>query len=336
LSGLCGATRRTQDVVLAIPPGDEAAQLEWIAAQLREWSQAGRFERVLIEVGGTSNAARLAHNFGLLPGEGSSFASWAELHQIVCVVDALDLTRTSLNKSQNVLFDFQRGQIKGATLIVLNKCDLVKDEEREACTRLVRSINSHAKIIETDYGEIPPEVWLRPATARELELVFHPSEPEETSLTDSSLVMPTMACALYRAYHPFHPERFWNWFHADHSGLLRMKGLIWLATRNLLVGGVSRTSWENACGPAGIWWAALPREDWPEEPEALMRMQETWREPYGDRRQELVLIGHEAQLASLTRQLDACLLNAAEFARPVKEWTTFPDPFPEWDLNGSD
>ena len=59
-------------------------------------------------------------------------------------------------------------------------------------------------------------------------------------------------------------------------------------------GGISRTRWENSCGAAGIWWAALPREEWPEDTAALMKMQETWREPYGDRRQELVLIGDTA------------------------------------------
>jgi G3E family GTPase len=143
----------------------------------------------------------------------------------------------------------------------------------------------------------------------------------------------TLAGALYRAYRPFHPGRFWDWFNADHPGLLRVKGLVWLATRNLLVGGVSRTRWQNACGAAGIWWAALPREEWPGEPEALRRMQETWREPYGDRRQELVLIGDGAQLSGPTRrQLEDCLLTDEEYARPVKEWAAWPDPFPAWDL----
>jgi G3E family GTPase len=141
-----------------------------------------------------------------------------------------------------------------------------------------------------------------------------------------------LASALYRAYRPFHPERFWNWFNAEHAGLLRVKGIVWLATRSLLVGGVSRTRWQNACGPAGIWWAALPREEWPAEPGALARMQETWREPYGDRRQELVLIGEASLLTGLNHQINACLLTDGEYARPVPEWAALPDPFPEWDL----
>ena len=90
LRGLCGAMRRTNDTVLEIPDGDEATQVGWIAARLREFSEAGRYERVLVEVGGMTNAARLARHFGLLPGQPETFSPWAELHQTICVVDALD------------------------------------------------------------------------------------------------------------------------------------------------------------------------------------------------------------------------------------------------------
>ena len=50
LRGLCGAMRRTNDAVFEIPNGDEAAQVGAIATTLRDLAQAGRYERVLIEV----------------------------------------------------------------------------------------------------------------------------------------------------------------------------------------------------------------------------------------------------------------------------------------------
>lgn len=331
IRGLCGAMRRSHDQVVEIPAGDEAEQVEWLANQLRECSRSGQFERVLIEIGGTTNAARFAQNFGLLPGQSEKWAPWAELRQIVNIVDALDFFRAMArpaSSAPDVLLDFQRAQIGGASLLILNKCDLLKDAEREACTRWLRSINLHAQIVETDYGEVPVEIWSRPATPGELGLAMEHRLPPEEAVGQLSL-----ASVLYRAHRPFHPARFWEWFNAGHPGLLRVKGLVWLATRNLLVGGVSRTCWQNACGAAGIWWAALPREEWPEDSETLARMQETWREPYGDRRQELVLLGEAAQLSKIAGQLNACLLNAEEYARPVQEWPALPDPFPVWDMD---
>jgi G3E family GTPase len=330
LRGLCGAMRRLNDTVLEIPDGDEAAQIEWIAARLREFSLAGRYERVLIEVGGTTNPARLARHFGLLPGQPETFSPWAELYQTVCVVDALDFFRIGQAPAPEASFgDFQNEQIAGASLVVLNKCDLLEDRERELCVATLRTLYPGIRIIETAYGEMPPEICSKRATPQELGLAVE----RRPQLKAVGATGPDLASALYRIHRPFHPERFWDWFNADHPGLLRVKGLIWLATRNLLVGGVSRTRWQNSCGTAGIWWAALPREEWPQEPEALMRMQETWREPYGDRRQELILIG-EAELLSTTmhRQLDSCLLTDEEYARPVKEWAALADPFPAWDM----
>ena len=328
IRGLCGAMRRTNDAVFEIPDGDEASQVEAIAACLRDLSLAGKYERVLIEVAGTANASRLAQNFGIVPGQPDSFSPWAELHQIVCVVDAFEYFR-SATETDASLRAFEDEQIAGASLIVLNKCDLLEGSDLKLCSDRLRAGQPGVPVIETAYGEVPPEILLGRTAPRALELAFERCAQQVAK----SSTGPELASALYRVYRPFHPQRFWDWFNANHSDLLRVKGLVWLASRNLLVGGVSRTRWQNSCGAAGIWWAALPREDWPEEPDALMRMQETWREPYGDRRQELVMIGNPLLLSTTMRhELDACLLTDEEYARPVNEWATFPDPFPAWDM----
>ena len=156
LEGLCGAMRRQYDKVLEIPTGDDATQVAWIADRLRELSKAGRYEHVLIEASGLANAASLKRHFE------SAFSLWAELRQCICVVDALDFYRTFVapppTGPDKSLLDFQREQIEGASLMVLNKCDLVSDTEREACIKMLLSINSYAKILETAYGGMPPEI----------------------------------------------------------------------------------------------------------------------------------------------------------------------------------
>ncbi len=64
----------------------------------------------------------------------------------------------------------------------------------------------------------------------------------------------------------------------------------------------------------------------------LARIRQTWREPYGDRRQELILLGDAARLTSTTAMLNNCLLTEEEFGRPPREWLTLRDPFPAWDV----
>jgi G3E family GTPase len=316
LRGLCGAMGRKYDTIDELAPGDGE---NVVLAKVQSFAEAGRYERALVEVSGTTNAARWARTLRASP--------WVELEQIVCVVDLLDFHHTFVQTNSasmtESLREFQRGQTEEATLIVLNKCDLLGDAERHQGSRLLRSMNRAAQIIETDYSEVPPGLLLQPAT---------PAKDDDGPRGEYATGAPPLAGVVYRAHRPFHPARLWAWFNALHPGLLRVKGIVWLATRNLLVGGVSRTLWQNGCGAAGIWWAALPREEWPTKHAALAEMQDNWREPFGDRRQELVLIGERVATETAARQLNNCLLTAAEYARPVAEWRQFPDPFPEWNL----
>ncbi len=322
LRGLCGAMGRANDAVFEVPNGEPMAQIQAMAVCLRDLSLEGRYERVLIEVAGTASATWFANHFLT----GGPFNEWGHLQQILCVVDALDYMRGSRNPDK-AWWEFQGEQITGATRIILNKCDLLDEKELKLCRATLAERHPNIPVIETAYGEIPPEILVQPAAHTDLIAAFE--RRGALPLFD----LPSLSSALYRVHRPFHPARFWDWFNADHPGLLRVKGLVWLATRNLLVGGVSRTCWQNACGSAGIWWAALPREEWPQEQEALLRMQETWREPYGDRRQELVMIGDAGQLSTKMRhQLDACLLTDEEYARPWRDWAAFADPFPAWDF----
>ena len=51
---------------------------------------------------------------------------------------------------------------------------------------------------------------------------------------------------------------------------------------------------------------------------------------YGDRRQELVLIGVDLSEAELHAKLDACLLTGDALIRGPLAWQSLPDPFPSW------
>jgi G3E family GTPase len=317
MRGLCGAMRRSRDAVVEIPTSSPDAK--WLSQTLDSLAAEDRFDLALVEISGTKTVSDF--NFSSL-NSGST-----QIQKIVCVIDALDFFRALSPPGASPEFPtLQRAQIEEADLLVLNKCDLLQSPERDACVKTLLSINLHAQIIETAYGEISPDLWTQSLSAKN-------QKPAKSTASQATNPPASQFESIsYRAHRPFHPARFWDWFNAEHPGLLRAKGIVWLATRNLLVGGISRTRHQNSCGGAGIWWAALPREEWPDEPEALLRMQETWQEPFGDRRQELILVGAPAALAQLTPQLDSCLLIDEEYALPPNEWLAFPDPFPAWEI----
>jgi G3E family GTPase len=241
--------------------------------------------------------------------------------QWIHVVDALDFSRDMSEPGASTSHD---QTLERATLLVLNKCDLVTAKERDWCLARLCRLNPQAAWIETSYGEISDDVWNQ---TLHLEVAA-----DFSSATETASPLPPLGSLLFQSARPFHPGRLWDWFQGDQPGLLRAKGIFWLATRHLVVGGMSRTRRQNSCGPAGVWWDALPREEWPQDEAALRHMQETWREPYGDRRQELVLIGEAPALSAVAENLERCLLTDAEFSLPWAEWSKFSDPFPPWDL----
>jgi hypothetical protein len=76
--------------------------------------------------------------------------------------------------------------------------------------------------------------------------------------------------------------------------------------------------------------------DWPSDEAALTAIAADSQidgrpAPFGDRRQELVLIGQNLDRAALEAALDACLLSDAEMAAGPQAWANYDDPFPSWD-----
>ena len=82
---------------------------------------------------------------------------------------------------------------------------------------------------------------------------------------------------------------------------------------------------------AGLWWAAVPKSEWPDDPDFLREIQSVSEGEYGDRRQELVIIGADMDHAAVHAALDRCLLTDDEMALGWKGWRKFSDPFDSWD-----
>jgi hypothetical protein len=82
--------------------------------------------------------------------------------------------------------------------------------------------------------------------------------------------------------------------------------------------------------PGGEWWALVPEEEWPTDPEALQQIQKDWDPHWGDMMQEMVLIGADMDQVSIVKALEDCLLSDAELAGGEDAWQRYPDPFPAW------
>jgi hypothetical protein len=89
----------------------------------------------------------------------------------------------------------------------------------------------------------------------------------------------------------------------------------------------------SACShqSAGRWWSTVDKEMWPDDDMIREAIQAEFRGPYGDRRQELVVIGRNLDKQAIRMRLDDCLLDDMEMQIGALGWHQLPDPFPAWE-----
>jgi len=138
---------------------------------------------------------------------------------------------------------------------------------------------------------------------------------------------------VYRRDRPFHPKRLNDALDGDmeeglFQGVLRSKGMIWIASRNDWAYDWSQAGCSIRMNPAGSWWAAASEEEWPTDEEAIAEIRSRLDGEHGDRHQELVFIGQGLEQERVERYLDSCLVTDVEYAQGPDGWSGFEDPLP--------
>ncbi len=314
--------------------------LKEVASLARE----GRFDYLVIESTGIAEPLPVAETFTFADENGRSLGELARLDTMVTVVDAYNFWRdygsgdSLVDRKQardeaddRCVVDLLVDQIEFADVILLNKTDLVNAAQLKQVKGVLMALNPRAKIIKSSFGKVPlkqvlntrrfnmEEAQQAPGWLKELR-GEHTPETEEYGI--SSFV--------YRARKPFHPQRFMDCLRKEWPGVLRSKGFFWLATRMDWAGNFSEAGAACRTEAAGFWWAAVDKKTWPDEQEQCEEIMKLWKKPWGDRRQEIVIIGQNLDQAVLTARLDECFLTTAEMKWGAEGWQKFPDPFLEW------
>ena len=313
--------------------------------EVRNLAEQNRFDYLLIESSGISEPLPVATTFDFRDEDGESLADVARLDTMVTVVDAANLLadyssldfladrgETAGEGDTRTLVDLLVEQIEFADVVVLNKVGTATPEQVDAARKIIVGLNPDARLIETDFGKVNLREVLGTgrfdlAKAEEHPLWYkelhgfkdHIPETEEYGIRSF----------VYRARRPLDPMRFQAFLNRSWPGVLRAKGFFWLATRPHYVGEISQAGPLVRTGKMGLWWSAVPQEQWPREPGFLKAVGPYLDPVWGDRRQEIVFIGADPMdEAALRAELDACLI-ADERFRPER-WRDLADPFASW------
>lgn len=317
---------------------------EDLLIEVNRLAREGKFDLLVIESTGISEPLPVAETFTFAGEDGKSLSDIARLDTMVTVVDAFNFlkdysSRDSLQsrgeslgeEDHRTVVDLLVEQIEFCDVIVLNKVDLITAEQRTQLMAILHGLNPRARIEVSEFGKVALDSVLdtglfdfeqasqAPGWLKELR-GEHTPETEEYGV----------ASFVFRARRPFHPKRFFDLVESEWPGVVRSKGFFWLASRPTYAGSWSQAGAVARHGAAGYWWAAVPREHWPQDPEAVETIQRHWEEGVGDARQELVLIGIGMDEQALRLRLDESLLTDAEMIEGPHAWPHYEDPFPKW------
>lgn len=356
VEGGSAALHRTDEKLVSMQNGCICCTLrEDLLREVSELARAGKFDYLVIESTGISEPLPVAETFTFMDeASGSALADIAELDTMVTVVDAkhwledfnsyqtlVDRDMGNDDEDERPIVQLLVDQIEFADVIILNKTDLVTDEEMNKLTAIIRTINGRAELIPAAWSKVPLDKILNtgkfsfhqaqehPQWLVEAQTGQHVPETEEFGI--SSFV--------FKARRPFHPARL-EALTANTRGplsaVVRSKGVCWLATQNDIM-----VQWGHA-GRLYDWnpfmpWAATMEDGDEHKEEIKEHLGDFWLADHGDRHTEVVVIGVKMDSDKVRAALETALLTDEEFRAGPEAWEEYEDPITEdWEFDDED
>ena len=337
---------RTEEKMVEMTNGCICCTLrEDLMVEVNQLAAEGRFDYLLIESTGIGEPMPVAATFSFRDEHDQSLSDVATIDTMVTVVDAANFLKDfdspqSLNdremglgeEDERTIVDLLTDQVEFANVIVINKCDLVSEADAEKLKGILHHLNPDARLLTVSRGQVDlsqvvgtglydeERASQMPGWVKELN-GEHTPETEEYGI--SSFV--------YRRRKPFHPKRLREVIEGGLGGALRSKGYLWIASRPEICGIWSHAGSSLQMDRGGYWFAAVDRDDWPEDPGVLEWIQEHWDPGVGDCRQEIVFIGAGMDRQRIEARLDEALVTEDEMQAGADSWRSFEDPWPDWE-----
>lgn len=342
-----GELARTEEKLVEMSNGCICCTLrEDLLIEVEKLALAGNIDYIVIESTGISEPTPVAQTFSYIDEElNIDLTKFCRLDTMVTVVDAnrfwhdfrsgdtlLDRKEALGEEDTREVADLLIDQIEFCDVLILNKCDLVPDEDLIHLERVLKTLQPDAKLIRTVKGQVDPKEILNTGrfdfekasvSAGWLKELLHGHEnhtPETEEYGISSYV--------YKRRLPFHSERFHNWITSMPHNIVRAKGIAWCATRNNISLFVSQAGPSVTIEPASYWVASLSKQEQVEIIRQNPDVLDDWDPEFGDRQTKLVFIGTDLDPRAISVALDRCLFTAEEYDQ---EWSSFSDPF-NWNI----
>ena len=305
--------------------------------------KSGKFDYIMIEASGVCEPMPIAQELELIKN--------GKLDNVVGVVDAARLV-DEFAGGDKLLAKEAMGeediesllvqQIEFCSTLIINKKDLVTEDQFKKVRKVIEVLHPGVNIIETDHGKV--EVSKIMATGSfEFDSVYasagwckhleedeveddhdhdehehhhhdhdhdehehhhHHHEHKHEGESEDEYGIGTF---IYYRRKAFDRQKLDEYANKWPRNIIRCKGLMWFSDEPEMAWVFETSGRQISAGYSGQWVAACPAKEQKEILEANPKIKEEWDETVGDRMIKLCVIGQNLDKAKISAELDACL-----------------------------
>ncbi|MCR5641085.1 MAG: GTP-binding protein [Lachnospiraceae bacterium] len=273
-------------------------------------------EAIFVEASGISEPSSIAGAFMVYE---QSTDTRVYLKTVVSVVDADRIYREFLSDldsdedtEEGDVINLIMDQIEFCNVMLLNKTDLLTEEQLDGVRASLRNLQQTAEIIPCVLGKVDLDVILdredfdfdEVLASSSVQRALNECEPEdETACVDeygiSSFVFEERA--------PFDRLKFHRFVENYPTTIIRTKGYIWFSEDDSHVQLFEQAGRNASITAVSEWMAAWPEETLKQIEEEYPDIRDEWDDTYGDRINQLVIIGKGYEKNDIMNLLYDCI-----------------------------
>lgn len=290
---------------------------EEFIGQIERLSKNEDIEVIFVEASGISEPSAIASAF--IGYEEENPQTNIYLKKIVSVVDAdriykeflYDLTSQEEAEDGDVI-NLIMDQIEFCNLILLNKTDLLHESQQKQVVEALRDLQSEAPILPCVHGNMDLSTIMEGEAfdfdavlaSSSVQRALNRDEPEDREACVDEYGISSF---VFEEVRPFCRERFMEFLNEYPKELIRTKGYIWFLDDDAHIQLFEQAGRNASVTEMTEWLAALPEKEIQSLLTEYPDLKDDWDEQYGDRINQLVLIGKDLNKEVILQKIRACL-----------------------------
>lgn len=305
-----------------------------LAQNIENLIKSGKYDYVMIEASGVCEPMPIAQELETIKN--------GKVDNVVGVVDAARLVdefaggNKLLEKDKIGEEDIESllvQQIEFCSTLVINKKDLVSEDEFKKVRKVIEVLHPGVKIIETDHGKVDvgeilstgsfdfEEVYASAGWCKKLEEEeeddddhdgheheeHHHHEHKHDGDTGADEDEYGIGTFIYFRRKPFDRQKLDAFAGKWPQSIIRCKGLCWFSDEPEMAVVFETSGRQISAGYSGQWIASAPAGEQKKILAENPQIQKEWDSEVGDRMIKLCIIGQNLDKNKISEELDACL-----------------------------